>query len=61
VAKIKDKDPNLDLEPDSENDKRRQIIDAKPIAIVATTKIQPEDNPEEGETPFHSKMWVKGT
>jgi hypothetical protein len=28
-----------------------------------TTKIQPEEptDPEEGEMPLHSQMWVKGT
>jgi hypothetical protein len=61
VAKLKDKYPNPDLDPDSENDKRRQIIDAEPTATVATTTIQPEEDPEEGERLFHSQMWVKGT
>jgi hypothetical protein len=61
VAKIKDKDLNLDLDPDSENNKRRQILDAETTATVATTKIQPEEDPEEGEQLFHSQMWVKGT
>ena len=28
LAKLKDKELNLDLDPDSENNKRRQIIDA---------------------------------
>jgi len=47
--------------PDKGNGKGKQIIDAKPSAIVVTAKIQknePED-PEEGECLFHSQMWVK--
>jgi hypothetical protein len=39
VAKLKDKYPNPELDPDSENHKRRQIIDAKPIVIVVTATI----------------------
>jgi hypothetical protein len=63
VAEIKDKEPNLDSESDSENNGKRQIIDADPTAIVATATIQPEEptDPEEGEHLFHSQMWVKGT
>jgi hypothetical protein len=63
VAEIKDKEPNLDSESDSENNGKRQIIDADPTAIVATAAIQPEEptDPEEGERLFHSQMWVKGT
>jgi hypothetical protein len=54
---------NPDSESDSENNGRRQIIDADPTAIVMTTTIQPEEptDPEEGEHLFHSQMWVKGT
>jgi hypothetical protein len=40
VVEIKDKESNLDLESDSENTDRRQIIDANPTAIVATAAIQ---------------------
>jgi hypothetical protein len=56
VAEIKDKEPNPDSESDSENTGKRQIIDADPTAIVATTTIQPEEptDPEEGEHLFHS-------
>jgi hypothetical protein len=63
VVEIKDKELNPDSESDSENTSKRQIIDAGPIAIVATTKIQPEEptDPEEGEHLFQSQMWVKGT
>jgi hypothetical protein len=41
---------------------KRQIIDANPIVIIVTTKIQTEEptDLEEGEHLFHSKMWVKG-
>jgi hypothetical protein len=63
VVEIKEKDPNPNSEFDSENNGRRQIIDANPTATVATTTIQPEEptNPEEGEHLFHSHMWAKGT
>ena len=63
MAEIKDKEPNPDSEFDFENTGKRQIIDADPAAIVATTTIQPEEptDPEEGERLFHSQMWVKGT
>jgi hypothetical protein len=61
VAKIKDKELNPDLDPDSKNNKRRQIIDVEPTAIVATATIQPEEDPKEGEQLLHSQMWVKGT
>jgi hypothetical protein len=63
VAKIKDKEPNLDSESDSENNGKRQIINTDPTAIVAITTIQPKEpiDPEEGERLFHSQMWVKGT
>jgi hypothetical protein len=59
VVEIKDKE----LNPNSENTDRRQIIDTNPTVVVATTTIQPEEstNPEEGERIFHSQMWVKGT
>jgi hypothetical protein len=54
VADIKDKEPNLDLDSDYENNGKGHII---------TAKIQPEEptDPEEGEHLFHSQMWVKGT
>jgi hypothetical protein len=63
VVGIKDKELNPDLEFDSENTDRKQIIDTDPTTIFATTKIQPEEttNFEEGELLFHSQMWVKGT
>jgi hypothetical protein len=63
VVEIKEKESNPDSESDSENNGRRQIIDADPTATVTTTTIQPEEptDPEEGEHLFHSQMWVKGT
>jgi hypothetical protein len=45
VVELKEKELNLDLDPDSENNKRRQIIDAEPIATIATATIQPEEDP----------------
>ena len=54
---------NLEPELDKGNGKRKQIIDAEPSTIVATTKIhknEPEDL-EKGERLFHSQMWVKGS
>jgi hypothetical protein len=61
VVELKDKETNLNLDPDLENNKRRQIIDVEPTIIVATTTIQPDEDHEEGEQLFHSQMWVKGT
>ena len=62
MVEIKDKDPSLDSESDSENTDRRQIIATNPISIIATASIQPEEpiDLEEGEFLFHSHMWVKG-
>jgi hypothetical protein len=56
VAEIKDKEPNPDLESNSENNGKRQIIDADPTTIVAAATIQPEEptDPKEGECLFHS-------
>jgi hypothetical protein len=59
------KGSELDACSDSESkpDKGKQIINAKPNATIATTKIQKEEpeHPEEAERLFHSKMWVKGS
>jgi hypothetical protein len=51
VVEIKDKEPNLDSESDSENNGKGKIIGADPTAIVMTAAIQPEEptDPEEGE------------
>jgi hypothetical protein len=50
VVEVKDKESNPDLESDPKNIENRQIIDTNPIATVATTTIQPEEqvDPEEG-------------
>jgi hypothetical protein len=63
LAKIKDKEPNPDLESDSKNTGKRHVIDADPTSIVMITTIQPEEptDPEQGECLFHSQMWVEGT
>ena len=67
VAELKEPESDVIFYPESEpekgKDKGKQIIDADPSAIVATTKIQREDPkvPEEGERLFHSQMWVKGS
>jgi hypothetical protein len=51
VVEIKEKESKTE---DSENNGRRQIIDADPTAIVVTATIQPEEptDPEEGEHLF---------
>ena len=62
VAELKSSELELDSDSDSKMDKGKQIIDAEPIATVATTQIQPEDpeEPEEVECLFHSQVWVNG-
>eukprot|EP00253_Pinus_taeda_P001830 PITA_01830 len=54
---------NSESKPNKGNEKGKQIIDAEPNTIVATTKIQKEEpkDPEEEERLFHSQMWVKGS
>jgi hypothetical protein len=56
VVEIKEKEMKPDLESDSENNGRRQIIDKDPTTTIMTAKIQPEEptDPEEGEHLFHS-------
>jgi hypothetical protein len=56
LVEVKDKESNLDLESDPENIENKQIIDANPAAIVATTTIQPKElvDLEEGDHLFHS-------
>jgi len=60
---MKASESDLGSKFDSETDKGKQIIDAEPSITITTTKIQPDDQeePEEGEYLFHSRMWVKGT
>ena len=57
---LKASELNLESDSDSKMEKGKHIIDAKPSAIVSTTKIQPKDleEPKEGEHIFHSQMWV---
>jgi len=64
VAELKCSEPDacsdLESEPNKGNDKGNQIIDVKPNATIATTKIQKEEpeDPEEEEHLFHSQMCV---
>jgi hypothetical protein len=62
VDEIKEKYLNPYLKSDSENNRRRNIIDVDPTTTIATATNQLEqpENPEEGEHLFHSHMWVKG-
>jgi len=55
--------PDPESEPNKGNGKGKQIIDAEPSVTIATTKIQKNEleDPEEGESLFHSQMWVKGS
>ena len=54
VAEMKSSELDPDSDSNSKMDKGKQIIDTKPSATVATTKIQPEDPEElkEGECIF---------
>ena len=63
MAEVKASETDVDYESETEPERRRQIIDAKPNAIFATTKLQhgEPDEPEEGECLFHSQMWIKDT
>jgi hypothetical protein len=63
VAEVKASESDVDYDSKIEPERGRWIIDAEPSAIVATTKLHPDepDKPEEGECLFHSHMWVKGT
>jgi hypothetical protein len=63
VDEVKSSKSNVGSDSDSEPKKGRQIIDAEPSAIVATTKIHPSEpnDLEEGEFLFNSQMWLKGT
>jgi hypothetical protein len=63
VAKVKDSESDADSDSETKSERGRWIIDAEPSATIATTKLQPgePDEPEEGESLFYSKMWVKGS
>jgi hypothetical protein len=56
VAEVKAFELDVDSESKSEPERGRCIIDAKPSAIVATTKLHPGelDETEEGKRLFHS-------
>jgi hypothetical protein len=58
VVEVKASESDAGSDSDLEPERGRQIIDTKPSAIVATTKLQPgePDEPEEGECLFHSQM-----
>jgi hypothetical protein len=60
-VKAYESDVGYDSEPEPE--RGRKIISAEPSSTIATTKLQPGEpnEPEEGESLFHSQMWVKGT
>jgi len=60
---VKASESDVGSDSESELERGRQIIDAKPSATITTTMIQPNEleEPEEGERLFHSQMWVKGT
>jgi hypothetical protein len=63
VAKVQASELDAYYNSEPEPERGRRIIDVKPSATVATTKLQlgEPDEPEEGERLFHSQMWVKGT
>jgi hypothetical protein len=63
VAEVKASESDAGLDSKPEPERGRWIIDAKPSATVATTKLHPGEpyEPKEGECLFHSQMWVKGT
>jgi hypothetical protein len=60
---VKASESDVGSDSESEPERGRRIINTKPSATIATTKLQPDepDKPEKGEHLFHSQMWVKGT
>jgi len=63
VAKFKEKESKHELDSDSKHNKGKQIINAEPTTTIMARTIQrkePEEL-EEGESLFHSHMWVKGS
>jgi hypothetical protein len=56
VFEVKASESDAGYDTESEPERGRQIIDVEPSATVATTKLQPGelDEPEEGESLFHS-------
>ena len=63
MAEVKASESDADSDSEPEPERGRQIIDVKPSATIATTKLQPSEptEPKEGEHLFHSHMCVKGT
>jgi hypothetical protein len=63
VDEVKASESDVDSDSKAELERGRQIIDTKPSATIATTKLQPGESnePKERECLFHSQMWVKGT
>jgi hypothetical protein len=62
MVELKAFESKVDSNSESNPEGGKQIIDAKPNSMVATTKVQPSEpeEPEEGKCLFHSQMWVKG-
>jgi hypothetical protein len=63
VVELKDSKSKAYSDSESNPEGGRQIIDAEPSAIVATTKFHPSEPEEleEGECLFHSKNVGKGS
>jgi hypothetical protein len=63
VAELKTSESKANSNSESNLKSGKRIIDVKPGATIATTKVQPSEpeEPEEGKRLFHSQMWVKGT
>jgi hypothetical protein len=63
VVEVKASKSDAGSDSESELVRGRWIIDSEPSATIATIKLQlgEPDEPEEGEHPFRSHMWVKGT
>jgi hypothetical protein len=56
VFELKETELNPNLDSDSDNNKKRHIIDVEPTSIAMTATIQLEEleDPKEGECLFHS-------
>jgi hypothetical protein len=56
VDEVKSFDSDAGFDSEKKLERGRQIIDAEPSAIISTTKLHPgePDDPEEGESLFHS-------
>jgi hypothetical protein len=62
MIELKASDSEADSYSESNLEGGKQIIDVEPNSTIATTKFWPNEpeEPEEGESLFHSQMWVKG-